>query len=144
MTSELNILHPYVKYLAELFLKECENKGIKVEILATYRTINEQEELYKLGRTIPGAIITNVRGGYSHHNYGLAFDALPVIDGIITKDREDVLIKMGIIAKSLGLTWGGEFDGGFYEPEHFEWHGEFSIPKTRSSKKKRLITSSFC
>lgn len=141
MTSELNTLHPYVKHLAKLFLQECINEDIEVKIISTYRTIDEQDELYSLGRSIPGAITTNIKGGYSHHNYGLAFDALPVIDGNTTKDREDILNKMGIIAKSLGLTWGGEFKNGFYEPEHFEWAGEFSIPKAK--KKKRYLTSSF-
>lgn len=139
MTSELNTLHPYVKYLAKLFIKECNKENIEVKIISTYRTIDEQDELYNLGRSIPGVIITNIKGGHSHHNYGLAFDALPVIDGNTTKDREDILNKMGIIAKTLGLNWGGELKDGFYEPEHFEWPGEFSIPKTKSSKRRGIL-----
>jgi peptidoglycan LD-endopeptidase CwlK len=43
------------------------------------RSFEDQDELYAQGRTKPGNIVTNARGGDSLHNYGLAADF--VIDG---------------------------------------------------------------
>jgi hypothetical protein len=39
-----------------------------------YRSLDEQEAKYAIGRSKPGARITNARGGFSLHNYGLAID----------------------------------------------------------------------
>jgi peptidoglycan LD-endopeptidase CwlK len=43
------------------------------------RAFECQEELYAQGRTLPGKIVTNARGGDSLHNYGLAADY--ILDG---------------------------------------------------------------
>jgi peptidoglycan LD-endopeptidase CwlK len=43
------------------------------------RTFECQDELYAQGRTLPGKIVTNARGGDSLHNFGLASDW--VLDG---------------------------------------------------------------
>jgi peptidoglycan L-alanyl-D-glutamate endopeptidase CwlK len=40
----------------------------------TLRTFAEQDGLYAQGRSKPGAIVTNAKGGQSYHNYGLAID----------------------------------------------------------------------
>ena len=39
-----------------------------------FRTFALQDALYAQGRTTPGAIVTNAKGGQSPHNYGLAVD----------------------------------------------------------------------
>lgn len=78
MSSDLNTLHPYVKFLANEFLEKCKQENFTVTIYFTYRTIKEQDALYAKWRTTKGPKVTNVRGGYSYHNYGLAFDAAPV------------------------------------------------------------------
>ena len=38
------------------------------------RTADQQDLMYRFGRTIPGKILTTHRGGYSAHNYGFALD----------------------------------------------------------------------
>ena len=38
------------------------------------RTYAEQDALYAQGRSKPGPIVTNVKGGYSNHNFGIAGD----------------------------------------------------------------------
>lgn len=45
-----------------------------------YRTFAEQEAIYAQGRTKPGAIVTNAKGGQSYHNYGLAVDIVLIED----------------------------------------------------------------
>ena len=47
------------------------------------RTFEDQDKLYAQGRTKPGQIVTNARGGDSLHNYGLAADY--VLDGQVEK-----------------------------------------------------------
>jgi peptidoglycan L-alanyl-D-glutamate endopeptidase CwlK len=46
----------------------------------TLRTFAEQDGLYAQGRTKPGSIVTNAKGGQSYHNYGLAIDIVLLID----------------------------------------------------------------
>jgi hypothetical protein len=40
--------------------------------------MEEQAALYSLGRSAPGRIVTKARAGESYHNYGLAFDWVPL------------------------------------------------------------------
>lgn len=49
-------------------------QGIRMRVTQGLRTIAEQNALYAQGRTTPGKIVTNAKGGSSYHNYGLAFD----------------------------------------------------------------------
>ena len=86
------------------------------------RTFECQDELYAQGRTRPGRIVTNARGGDSLHNYALAADF--VLDGQPEKPgiqwswdtradfdangRSDWM-QMGEIAESCGLEWGGRW-----------------------------------
>jgi peptidoglycan LD-endopeptidase CwlK len=42
------------------------------------RTYAEQNALYDQGRTTPGKIVTEAKGGYSMHNFGLAVDVVPM------------------------------------------------------------------
>lgn len=48
--------------------------NIKVRVVQGLRTIAEQNALYAQGRTKPGAVVTNAKGGKSYHNFGLALD----------------------------------------------------------------------
>jgi hypothetical protein len=53
--------------------------GFNPYIYCGIRTEAEQNELYKIGRDLPGHKVTNARGGQSFHNYGRAFDWVPLI-----------------------------------------------------------------
>ena len=76
----IDLVQP-VRDKAEAFVRECADAGIDVLIYCTYRSSEEQNELYKIGRTLPGKIITNARGGQSWHNFHAAFDFVPMING---------------------------------------------------------------
>ncbi len=47
---------------------------ITINIISGLRSYEEQDALYAQGRTAPGNKVTNARGGYSNHNFGIAFD----------------------------------------------------------------------
>jgi peptidoglycan L-alanyl-D-glutamate endopeptidase CwlK len=52
-----------------------------IRVVQGLRSWTEQDALYAMGRTAPGKIVTNVKGGYSYHNYGMAVDCVPSIHG---------------------------------------------------------------
>lgn len=87
--------------------------GYQWIIVQGYRSIEYQNELYAQGRTKPGQIVTNAMGGSSPHNYGLAVDVAPLDPKnpkkVLWSASEDVWRKMGEIAASIGLEWGGNF-----------------------------------
>lgn len=65
-------LHPKIRFEVLHLFKELLKKGLKIRIVQGFRTFAEQDELYAQGRTKPGSIVTNARGGFSNHNYGLS------------------------------------------------------------------------
>jgi hypothetical protein len=134
MSRKLEDLHPYVRYLAEKFIEECKNQGIEVLIYCTYRSKEEQNKFYAKGRSTAGKIVTNAKGGYSYHNYGLAFDCVPVIDYKAQWDRVDLYEKIGAIGESIGLKWGGHFKG-FTDRPHFQWSNNLRIKHLLKGKK---------
>jgi peptidoglycan L-alanyl-D-glutamate endopeptidase CwlK len=66
----------------------------------TIRTFAEQDGLWEIGRTKPGKIVTNAKGGYSYHNYGLAKDIVFLLD----KDKNGSY-------ESPSWDFGADFDG---------------------------------
>lgn len=126
MSKSLNDLQPYVEYLANKFLEKCASQNFPVVIYYTLRTIQEQNNLYAQGRTKPGKIVTNAKGGQSYHNYGLAFDAAPLVNGQIDWNNEALYRKMGSIGQSVGLEWGGSWVS-FKDTPHFQWSGGLDI-----------------
>lgn len=68
----------------EEFLRRCNFLGLNVIITCTYRSPEEQDELYEIGRGENNGVVkmvTNVRGGESPHNTwpALAFDVTIII-----------------------------------------------------------------
>jgi hypothetical protein len=85
------------------------------------RTFQEQDALYAQGRTAPGMIVTNARGGFSWHNFGLAADYVAHPDSKTWSwdVRMYSYKQMADVAKSCGL------DAGFYwttfnDPPHLQ------------------------
>lgn len=59
---------------------KCWSKKIPLYVVWGHRTMQEQDTLFRYSRTAPGNTITNRRGGYSPHNYGLALDFCMIQD----------------------------------------------------------------
>ena len=93
----------------------------------TLRTFKEQDDLYAQGRTKSGGKVTNAKGGYSFHNYGLALDIV-IIDGAsaswdIKKDFDGDgkadWMEVVAIFKKYGWEWGGNWKN-FKDMPHFD------------------------
>jgi|ERR1700679_1243934 len=72
--SRLALVHPALRYRVTNFLTAL---PFDTEVTQGLRTWAEQDALYAQGRTVPGIIVTNARGGYSMHNMGGAIDIVP-------------------------------------------------------------------
>lgn len=130
--ADLNLLKPIVKNKAEQLLAECTNRGLPFIFTCTYRSAIEQDALYKQGRTKPGEIVTNAKGGQSLHQYGVAFDIVPIkSDGTINWNGD--FEARAEIARSLGLEWGGDWDG-FVDLPHFEYLAGYTLQDFQNGK----------
>jgi peptidoglycan L-alanyl-D-glutamate endopeptidase CwlK len=120
MTRDLNQLTKQAKEKAVLLEQEAEVDGIKIIFTGTFRSFEEQDYLYSIGRTRHGKIITYLKGGQSFHNCRRAWDI-----GIIKNKKVDYkdIAKykaVGAIGVKLGLTWGGNWKK-FKDYPHFQW-----------------------
>jgi peptidoglycan L-alanyl-D-glutamate endopeptidase CwlK len=111
-------LHPKIRDKAREFIVKAEQQGIILRITSGLRTWEEQDALYDQGRTKPGNVVTNAKGGSSNHNYGLAFDVVPIENGNVNWNSKN-WSKIGQIGKSVGFDWGGDWSG-FVDKPHFE------------------------
>lgn len=126
--SKLSGLNPVVKKATEALIEISFSRGVPIVITQGLRTIAEQNALYAQGRTAAGQIVTNAKGGYSFHNFGLAIDFALLLDnggvswdmsrdgdGDRAKDWNEVVS----VAKSLGFEWGGDWRE-FKDYPHFQ------------------------
>lgn len=90
------------------------------------------------------AIVTNARGGYSYHNYGLAIDfALLLPDGSSVSwdmsrdgDGDKVADWQEVVqeGKSLGFEWGGDWTS-FKDYPHFQFTFGLTLAALRAGQK---------
>jgi peptidoglycan L-alanyl-D-glutamate endopeptidase CwlK len=119
-SRSLNDLHPALKDKARQLIELCKAEGIELRIISTYRSLEEQADLYAQGRSKPGKIVTYAKPGTSWHNWSLAFDCCPIYEGHPDWDSPH-WDRIGTLGKKLGLTWGGDFVK-LRDYGHFEWH----------------------
>lgn len=131
------LLHPLVRQEVIDTIEEIEAGfpcTVKIRIVQGLRTIEEQNAIYAQGRTKPGPIVTNAKGGSSYHNYGLAFDFAIMYDkdgnGTFEAlswdlnydfDRDGVKDWQEVVKafKAKGWSWGGDWSRTKDNP-HFE------------------------
>ena len=112
-------------------------------VTCTFRSAQEQNELYAQGRTKPGKIVTNAVAGKSAHNYrigqvpaSLAVDVVPLRfgkpvwglsgDGIddnpADDDKDDLELWQRVRAKfeAVGLESASRWQGRLVEWPHFQ------------------------
>lgn len=112
----------------------------------TLRTFLEQNELYALGRTKKGKIVTNASAGLSYHNYGLAVDIVLIVDGKtavwdIKKDFDgdgkSDWIEVVNVFKQYGWEWGGDWK--FVDYPHFQKTFGYSVRQLLQMHKNQLL-----
>lgn len=118
--SEGNIatLHPRVRPFARALIEKAGGQGIIIKVISAMRTFAEQDELFAQGRTKPGNKVTNARGGFSNHNFGIAFD-VGVFQGGTYLPESPKYKAVGALGTDLGLEWGGNWKSIQDEP-HFQ------------------------
>lgn len=117
MIADLNSLHPYFRDRIAELIEVCKKQGIELAVVESYRTHAKQAEYFGMGRKY-----TRSKGGNSKHQYGLAVDVVPVIDGKAVWENHALWRKIGVNGERLGLRWGGRWRAP-YDPAHFEWSG---------------------
>jgi RHS repeat-associated protein len=112
-----------VRAKARLFVNLAEMDGHPVRISQGFRSFEEQDRLYAQGRTAPGSIVTNSKGGQSYHNYGLALDVYPQENGRMNFNAtREGYAPIANLAKAIGFEWGGDWTG-FRDMPHFQMTG---------------------
>lgn len=124
--TRLSRLHPKLRDDVSKVIIQAQKLGIDFRITQGLRTIDEQNQLYAQGRTKPGAIVTDAKGGMSFHNYGLALDfCLLHKDGTIsfsiTEDSNNDKIKDWDEVVKLFISMGWEHgDRGYFDNPHVQ------------------------
>ena len=91
------------------WVNEMVTSRIEPLIYCGRRTMEEQAALYAKGRTSKGKIVTKARPGESYHNYGLAFDWVPLkrtaknADLWVANWDDETAFKLG---EHVGLSFG--------------------------------------
>lgn len=118
--SEKNIgtLHPEVQPIARALVQKAAANGIQIKIISGLRSYEQQDALYAQGRTAPGPKVTNARGGYSNHNFGIAFD-VGVFSGNSYLPESPKYKAVGVLGMDMGLEWGGNWTSVVDQP-HFQ------------------------
>lgn len=150
MADAMKGLHPQFRGLMEGFLVDCTAKGLRLMPYCGLRTCTEQARLFRQGRTAAqikekcdklrargygflaeiiqsvgpqkgSRIVTYAAPGESFHNYGLATDAVLLVNGKPDWNVEhlDDWKLAGEIAKGHGLEWAGTWRT-FREMVHFQ------------------------
>lgn len=124
--QRVSTLHPAIRLEVADIINGIEEKvfpdTVSVRVVSALRTFKEQDDLYELGRTKPGKIVTNAKGGQSNHNYGLSFDfALlykhdggeAILSWNITEDfdhdKQADWMEVVNAFKARGYSWGGDW-----------------------------------
>jgi peptidoglycan L-alanyl-D-glutamate endopeptidase CwlK len=125
--SEGNIatLHPRVRPYARALIEKAAGQGIVIKITSAMRTYAQQDKLFAQGRTEPGPIVTKVKGGFSNHNFGIAFD-VTIFKGSDDPEKAKTPIwespaykAIGALGTELGLEWGGNWTS-FKDEPHYQ------------------------
>ena len=131
--SEENImtLMPPAQKIAREWLAKAQKvaaeNGFTVKIICGTRSYGEQNELFKKRPKV-----TNARGGYSWHNFGLAFDfGVFSPDGKKYYGESRMYRELGKLAHEIeGAEWGGDWSN-FKDEPHIQMRRFKSIKEAR-------------
>lgn len=143
--ERIKTLHPKIRAKVLACYTHANNKllgkGVRLRFARTYATKEEQDAIYAQGRTVffdkqgnRVGVVTHVKGGYSIHNYGLAFDIVLLLDknndgrfetasysSVLDFDKDGEADWMEVVNyfKSQGFVWGGDWRK-FVDKPHLE------------------------
>ena len=121
--QRLQGLSPSIQQNTRQFINTIENNfGTTLRIAQGFRSIEQQNALFNQCRNgNPGIIVTDRRGGQSYHNFGLAFDVVPLTDGgaINWAPTSPDWNTIGATGEQFGFTWGARWKTNTDRP-HFQ------------------------
>ena len=125
-SRSLDELTPETRDKAKALIAGCLLEGIDIIVTSTYRSNESQAELYAQGRTTSGARVTNAGPGKSYHNYRVAFDVVPIVNGKAVWNDDDLWERVGAVGELADLEWGGSWTR-FVDKPHFQNTGGLTI-----------------
>lgn len=120
---------PNLAALARVLLYITSTLNLDVKCICGMRTYAEQNALYAQGRSTSGQVVTNARGGYSFHNFGVAFD-VGIFESGQYLDESVFYSVVGLIGETIGLEWGGRWKNIQDEP-HYQLRNLPSLAELR-------------
>ncbi len=97
-------------------------QGYTLKVICGTRSYDEQNTLYAQGRTKPGSRVTNAKGGYSNHNFGIAID-IGLFDDANGGKYVESDAPYRKLAKACppppSITWGGSW-ASFPDTPHYQ------------------------
>lgn len=113
-----NRLDPVFMQRALAVFARMQVRGYQMALLEGYRSPERQDSLASLGPNV-----TRARAYQSKHQYGLALDAAPVLNGrLVISERDPWAMQayqaLGEEAEKAGLVWGGRWS--FRDYGHIE------------------------
>lgn len=153
-SRKITDLLAFVAAKCQAFVTACQNAGIDVLITSTYRDGESQHELWREGREIPGEPchcggvelsiglcpnhpfglrVTNADAGDSFHQYRVAFDFVPLVNGKPVWNKAALFEQCGKIAESLGLVWAGRWVR-FPEKAHCQYASGLTLADFKAGK----------
>ncbi len=124
-SRRLEDMHSLIADKAQQLIEAAQAEGIEILVTNTLRSFEEQAELFAIGRTKPREKVTNAKSGEPWHNFGLAFDVVPLVNGKAVWDSP-FWNRIGELGKQVGLVWGGDFQS-FKDKPHFEFHPNLTL-----------------
>lgn len=108
---DVKALHPELQCKIMQLQKLCKDNGLIIGIGECVRTVAEQDALYAQGRTKKGNIVTNAKGSTysSQHQWYIACDFFRNDGKGAFNDSDGFFSRVGKLAKSIGLGWGGDW-----------------------------------
>lgn len=143
--ARLQLVHPVlaakVTQMADLLAQEV----IIIRVTQGLRLYADQLKLWQQGRDSAGNIVdgskvvTNAAPGHSWHEFGLAVDVAPFVDGVPDWNVNHPSWKRIIaVGESLGLFSGTEFNS-ICDTPHFQLTGKF--PASPTDEARDLLAS---
>lgn len=115
-----NQLKPLVRRKYDVHVELCKGAGIAIKITSGFRSFEEQNKLYAQGRTTPGQIVTKAKGGESLHNYGVAYDVCPIVNGKFDWNAPGAIWeKIAKFGEDIGCEAGAHWKE-FVDQPHFQ------------------------
>lgn len=117
----LSDLDPVAAKVAQRHIDECALAGVEIILTSTWRDIEAQDVLYRVGRD-PGDLrrrVTNAKGGKSWHNYRVAWDVVPLVGGKCVWNDPLLWEKVIAIGELVGAEAGAKWKT-FPDRPHFQ------------------------